>query len=179
MARVLVKTHFKHLTCYLKDTKPSGTSGGTFTSGAWRTRDLNYIAGDTSFISIPVGFDDNQYDNNGAAPDTTKQRFTLDEAGTYRIEVIAPVRGILNGHRCRLYNVTDGAPALLGDSRHSGNADDNNSSLIDEEITITSAKTFEIQHYSFSTVATLGFGIAVSIGSDDEIFTQVIITKIG
>src|SRR5690606_21247003 len=58
---------YKTRVAYLKDVKPSGTAGGTFTSGSWQTRDLNTIEGDSSFVSL------------------ASNQFTL-QPGTYHIE---------------------------------------------------------------------------------------------
>ena len=38
----------KPIVGYVKDVKSSGTAGGTFTTGAWQTRDLNTEEGDFS-----------------------------------------------------------------------------------------------------------------------------------
>ena len=48
---------------HIQDQKPQGTNGGTFTSGAWRTRDLNTVLTNTitgasladNQITLPAG----------------------------------------------------------------------------------------------------------------------------
>ena len=161
-------------TCYLKDEKASNTQGGTFTLGAWRTRDLNNISGDQSFITVPTGFDLATNDNNGGTPDVTKQRFTL-EAGTYDIEASAPVyRPDL--HKCRLYNITDSVNEIVGSGPACYNTTGNTAHLMGR-IVITAPKTFELQHHGSATRATDGFGTAHNTG-DIEVYTQVKITKI-
>lgn len=179
MARALVKTHFKPLTVILKDVKPAPTAGGTFTSGAWQTRDLNYVEGDQSFITLPVGFDDNIFDNNGGTPDVTKQRFTL-EAGIYGIEVIAPSMQV-DRNKIKLLNVTDGTDDLFGNNIYSTSSTPGASglSIIKGELTIASPKTFEVQHRCDVTKATDGFGVTGVTGAAFDIYTQVKITKIG
>lgn len=153
--------------CYIKDVKSNGTSGGTFTSGAWQTRDLNTLEGDQSFISL------------------ASDQFTLDP-GTYRIESYAPAvaSGTLEvgQHKSKLYNITDAENVLIGSNAQ---AQANNSSatvvksdsIIQGEFTITESKTFEIQHRCSVTATSTGFGLANSFGVD-EVYTQVKITKV-
>ena len=70
------------------DQKSAGTEGGTFTSGAWQTRDLNTeISDPDGIISI------------------SSNQFTL-AAGTYLVNASAPAHKV-NGHQIRLYNTTD------------------------------------------------------------------------
>ena len=59
--------NFKHVMfppfLHIQDQKPQGTNGGTFTSGAWRTRDLNTVLTNTitgaslsaNQITLPAG----------------------------------------------------------------------------------------------------------------------------
>jgi len=155
----------KPLVGYLKDVKSSGTAGGTFTSGSYQTRDLNTSEGDFSkFGSL------------------ASNQFTLD-SGVYDIEWTAPAAcnggNAVSGHKSRLYNITDAAVVSIGSSEIvdgiSGVAVTNRSKGICS-LTLTSPKTFEVQHRCTSTLATSGFGLATSFG-DDEIYTQVKITK--
>ena len=86
------------------DSKTSGTNGGTFTSGAWRTRDLNTIEDDPDSI---VTLSSNQ--------------FTLG-AGTYLIQWSAPVYRV-NSHKTQLYDVTGATDLGKGSSEYSNNGD--------------------------------------------------------
>ena len=146
------------------DQKAQGTGGGTFTAGAWRTRDLNTEIADADGI---VSISNNQ--------------FTL-QAGTYLVKASAPGRKITT-NQTALYNVTDSSytqygtleiahVSYIGGSR----------SFISARFTISSAKAFEIRHFSSHTAATTGFGTA--FGSSDAttaggvaIFTIVEIFK--
>lgn len=147
-------------TAYIKDVKPSGTSGGTFTSGAWQTRDLNTLEGDTEFVSLSAN------------------QFTL-EPGKYEIEILAPAY-FVNNHKVKLRSITDSTDDIIGTSEFLNNVaggHSTNQSFAEGTIEINSNKTFEIQHRCASTFATSGMGLASSFGVD-EIYTTVKITKI-
>ncbi|MDC1068280.1 hypothetical protein OAQ99_03870 [Candidatus Kapabacteria bacterium] len=142
----------------MKDVKPNGTNGGDFNSGAWRTRDLNELSGNTDFISLNAN------------------QFTLD-AGTYIIEGSAPAFRV-GEHKMRLYNVTDANISLDStNARTTTSPVDYSNSFIMGFFTIVSQKVFEIQHICGVTFLEGGFGY--SMGFDgNEIYTQVKITKI-
>jgi len=149
------------------DEKPTGTAGGVFASGAWRTRMLNTIRNN---------------DGNNATLNTNQ--ITLP-AGTYIFEGYAPA-GYVDGHQCRLQNITDGTTIAYGSnancSNPSASATDNivTVSQVSGKFTITGTKTFELQHYSSSSsAATGGFGAAVSAASGVEVYAQLKIWKVG
>lgn len=128
----------------IEDRKASGVDGGTATSGAWRTRDLNTETYDPDgYITL-------------AAP-----QFMASVGG--EIEWSAPASSV-NRHQTRLYNVTDGAVVALGKSAYElsnscGTA------------RIEAAKIYEIQHRVENSQADWGFGVAVFWGPN--IYTQV------
>lgn len=145
---------------YIKDEKPSGTAGGTFTSGADRIRDLNTLSGDTEFITLACN------------------QFTLS-AGKYEIEASVSAFAVQN-HKAKLVNKTDSTDDIIGSSERADAAGATahvTPSKITGTIEITSSKTFEIQHRCSSTQATTGFGTNSSFGVV-EVYTQVKITKI-
>lgn len=147
----------KPLTAILEDRNPSGTAGGTFTSGAWQTRNLNTVSGDSSIVSL------------------SSNQFTL-QAGTYEIEATASAYSV-DEHRIRLRNVTDSITEADGVNEYARlSSAVQNSANLKHKITIDSEKTFEIQHRCATTVITNGFGRAASFGVD-EIYAQVKITK--
>lgn len=151
----------KILTAYIKDVKPSGTAGGTFTSGAWQTRDLNTLEGDTGFVSLSAN------------------QFTL-QPGKYEIEASAPAH-LVDSHKVKLRNITDSTDDIIGRNAHSTDSNtgaDITSSELNDTVTLTATKTFEIQHRCQVSRSGNGFGIAASFGVD-EIYTQVKITKVG
>jgi len=142
----------------ISDTKANGTGGGTFTSGAWQTRDLNTEDSDPDGI---VSIASNQ--------------FTL-QAGSYRILVHAPAYRV-NQHSAKLKNITDNADVIVGQNAYSAAGDYAvTQSVVSGRFVIASQKTFEIQHRCTSTQATNGFGGADSYGIP-EIYTVVEIWK--
>jgi hypothetical protein len=141
------------------DQKTANTAGGGFTSGAWRTRDLNTEQADPDGI---VSISSNQ--------------FTL-QAGTYRIRATAPGAFVAQ-HKTRLRNITDTTTTLVGSSEYADNSanGDQTISVIVGRFTIAAQKTFEIQHQCTSTKATNGLGVAVNF-AEVEIYTIVEIIK--
>lgn len=140
------------------DSKTSGTNGGTFTSGAWRTRDLNTIEDDPDSI---VTLSSNQ--------------FTLG-AGTYLIQWSAPVYRV-NSHKTQLYDVTGATDLGKGSSEYSNNGDSVQTiSVGSDVVTLTADNTFEIQHRCQTTVSSDGFGVAASFAA--EKYAMVTIFKL-
>ena len=141
------------------DVKPDDTDGGTFTSGDWRTRDLNTEIVDADGI---VSISSNQ--------------FTL-QAGSYLIEAYAPAYRV-NRHMVKLYQ-TSGTPAdiAFGTSGYSQSSYNNFSvSIVRARVTISTATTYEIRHRSESTHSTFGYGVGSDYGNT-ELYTVVQIYK--
>lgn len=141
----------------------NGHNGAEFTQGDWRTRFLN-----TTIDS-----------NTITGSSLSSNRFTLP-SGTYRIFATAPASycGI---HKTRLRNITDSSDTLIGTSEFTTAADTSitmTRSQIRGIFTITSIKTFEIQHRCQTTRATTGFGYPSSF-SVPEIYTIVELWKLG
>lgn len=135
----------------LSDVKSSGTTSGTFTLGAYRKRTLNTISGD-----------------NPGIVSLSSDVWTL-QAGRYKIKASAATEGV-SFHKLKIVNTSDtinyiGHPQLTGSP-----------GLAVASFTITSAKTFELQHRSSGTGTTNGFGQALTYG-DDEVYAIVTITK--
>jgi len=148
---------------YLRDQQIQGTQGGTFTSGAWRTRVLNTEVWDTDGI---VSLAANQ--------------FTL-QAGTYFIEGTAPAY-IVEQHKVRIFNVTDSLIVSDGQSVYcGGNVFQDSWACVTGRVTIASAKAFELQHFCKLTSNTTGFGVASDIaGTGDEtyeVYAEVMIWR--
>jgi len=140
------------------DQKSNNTDGGTFTSGAWRTRDLNTELADPDGI---VSISSNQ--------------FTL-AAGSYLIEWSCPAMRC-GRHQSRLYDITGSAVIENGKSTTSdtGADGDQNDSDGAVRITISASNTYEIQHQCSTTESALGLGNAADF--DTEIYTLVKIHK--
>lgn len=141
------------------DQKTQDTDGGTFTNGAWRTRDLNTtIADPDGIVSI------------------VSNQFTL-QAGSYYIEAYAPSFGS-NANVARLYNVTDSLVTQVGSHSYARSASGDlgdSKAWVHARVTITGSTTFEIQHRCATTRSTNGFGVGHNLGV--ETYTVVKIFK--
>lgn len=142
----------------VRDEKPNGTSGGTSLTGA-NIRVLNTIQSNT----IP-----------GAS--LSSDQVTLP-AGVYSISGGAPA---FNCSRMKvyLYNVTDAAITLVGNSTYSAGTNTSIPSEISGQITITSTKVFELRQYIETGVSTNGLGIETSAGMV-EVYAVLQFIKVG
>ena len=139
---------------YIKvsDVKANNTAGGAFNNGAWRTRDINTEDSDT-----------------GGHCAIAANQITL-QAGTYIACISAPGY-VVNSHKARLQNITDGATTLLGTSEETATTNVGQTrSLVTGRFTIAAAKTFEVQHRCETTRAGDGFGDECNFGVD-EVYT--------
>ena len=132
----------------IADVKASNGDGGTFTSGAWRTRDLNTeLSDEDNIVSI------------------SSNQFTL-QAGTYLIVFSAPAHNA-NSHQTRLYNISTSLNLQYGQSAYSGStASMTTYSRGAVRVTIASSTVFEIQHRCASTTSTYGLGVGSSGAMD-------------
>jgi hypothetical protein len=138
------------------DQKVVNNAGGTFTSGSWQTRTLNTTIGSNTITGSSL----------------LSNQFTLP-SGTYRIFATAPAFGV-NRHKGKLRNITDASDTLIGTNGNAGH----DFSTISGVFTITSSKTFEIQHQCQTSSNTNGFGLESNFGVV-EIYTQVELWKLG
>jgi len=133
----------------IRDEKASGTGGGTFTSGAWRTRDLNTESSDT-----------------GNHASIASNQITL-AAGTYEFSAKA-VSSSSDRVQARLQNITD-TISIVGLSGNSNSVSgETHVSMVDGKFTIATSKIFELQHRCSTTG---NFGLASSFGT--EIYASV------
>jgi hypothetical protein len=142
----------------LEDQKTQNTGGGTFTSGAWQTRDLQTEVYDGIGLSIATN------------------AFTLP-AGTYLISWEAPSFNV-GVNQSRLYDVTGTAAAGQGSSMRNAGPDyrsDTIPSTGSARVTIGSSNAYRIEHYCGTTCATSGFGYPANFGV--EVYTRVEIYK--
>lgn len=143
----------------IQDQKANGTGGGTFTSGARRTRDLNTIVVD----QIGITLNSNQF---------------ILPAGTYIITARAPGNSVAS-HQAWLRNITEGEDTLTGSTAGCATTVLNHhDSNIMGQFTITASTTFEIQHECSATLAANGFGRALLFSGTIEVFTQVVLLKV-
>jgi hypothetical protein len=140
------------------DEKTSGTGGGTFTSGAWQTRDLQTEI----------------FDPDGIVSIATNA-FTL-AAGSYFIKWSASASKVDN-HLSRLYDITGAASVQTGrggyvNSSYWGQGISDGGA----RVTPSGSNVYRIEHRCQTTQATIGFGQAVSF-SVPYSFTSVEIFK--
>ena len=155
----IAKTSDISFTAYavIADQKTSGTDGGTFTSGAWRTRDLNTEVTDVDNI---VSISSNQ--------------FTL-QAGTYLIKARATGYDC-DRHQLRIRNITDASTVRFGISNFVNQTYNVfSTAVVVGRTTISGAKVFELQHQAQSTKTT--FGLRVASNFNTEVFAEVEIYK--
>jgi hypothetical protein len=150
----------------IADRKTADTTGGTFTAGAWQTRDLQTeICDADSIVSISAN------------------AFTL-AAGSYLIKWRCPCVNV-DRHQTRLYDVTGTAVVMSGDSGRAGiiqagyPANYNQSHTYSNgaaRITPAASNVYRIEHYCTTTISSHGFGIAANLG-EIETYTTVEIYK--
>ena len=142
----------------IADQKAQNTQGGTFTSGAWRTRDLNTeIADPDGIVSISAN------------------QFTL-AAGSYLIRWGAGAR-LVDRHQTRLYDVTGTAEVGVGDSLYASNSYRGDGwSRGYARVTPSGSNVYQIDHYCDTTYASDGLGLQCNFTTEQyctvEIFKE-------
>lgn len=146
---------------HVRDQKAAGTNGGTFTSGAWRTRDLN-----TTLTNTITG-----------ASLATNQ-VTLP-AGVYEVMASAPSVDT-NGHQARVYNITGAATLINGTTAFNSGAGTSAASLVFGRFTLTATSLVELQHACQTTAVTTGFGVGNTLGGQKttEVYGDLFIRKV-
>ena len=132
-----------------------GTSGGTFTNGAWQIRTLNNEIYDDIGVSI------------------TANVFTLP-AGTFYIRWLAPANKV-NSHITRLYDVTNTATIEYGTVGRddAGAYASNNTSVGYAKVVIGGATEYRLEHRCETTQATNGFGEYINLTGVDIKYSVV------
>ena len=148
------------------DEKALGTVGGTFTTGAWRTRDLQTKVTDEDVIVT-----------------IATNAFTLT-TGSYLIRWSAPALWA-GSHQTRLYDVTGTAGVGTGSSEYSAPVPGGypgsinqvlNRSVGSARVNISGASNvYTIEHRCSTTTSSEGWGVAGSFGV--EVYTIVEIYK--
>lgn len=135
------------------DEKLFNEDGGTFTNGAFRTRDLNTELFDPDgIVSI------------------TSNTFTL-AAGVYVINWRCPAFDV-DRHVSRLFNETSSSTVAIGSIGYTS-ASVQDYSFGTARVTITSDTVFRIEHRSQTTKSTLGFGVAHDFTDINTRYTYV------
>jgi len=150
---------FESALLHVRDEKASGTSGGTYTSGSFLTRDLNTVL--TNEIS-------------GASLSSNQ---IILPSGTYYINARIPAYKV-DRHKTKLRNITDSTDTLIGSNMHIYSLDyTSTDGFIIGRFTISAQKTFEIQNRCQTTSVTDGYGVNMGY-SVTEVYTDVQIWKI-
>lgn len=140
------------------DFKSQGVNGGTFTSGAWRTRNLNSVTGNGPATLVGV---------SGATG------FNLP-AGSYQINATVPAYKV-GSHQSRLFNVTSNSTVVYGQSSFSNTSTNTatTNSPIYVYTTLSVPSLFVVQHRCSTTETSDGFGLASNFTGNNEVYTQV------
>ncbi len=137
---------------HLQDQKPQATHGGTFTLGAWRTRDITIELDDTGNVCAIAA-----------------NQITL-QPGTYRCLITCPAHAV-SSHQARLRNITAGATLLFGTTdRTSLTTVVMTRSVITGRFTLAVASVLEIQHRCSFSQNFHGFGFAANFTT--EVYTD-------
>lgn len=147
---------------WFKDIKSAGTAGGTFTSGAWRQRDINdLVLSDAGITWVTLA----------------SNQLTID-TGTYDFYAECPGRAC-GEHKAKLADITNTADSIIGSAAYAAvAAGTQERSIISGKLVVSADNTvFQIQHRCTSTEAADGFGLASGF-SVSEVYTQGWIRKI-
>ena len=149
----------------LQNRRSQGTGGGNATTGSWQTMPLNV----------------EQEDVDGIVDSGSLPNFSL-AAGTYRIEAISPFGYSTGNTQTRIYNVTDSAASIIGNTSMSfqhpaENSARTTSTFLIGTVTISGTKQFRLQYWCDRTSGNgLDLGYAANYGP--EVYAQVMITKL-
>jgi hypothetical protein len=141
----------------LEDQKAVNTPGGAFTSGAWRTRDLN------TEVSDP---------NNNCA--LASNEFTLT-AGNYGVLIATAPAALVDRHQCRL--IKDGSPVHYSALSYANSG----ANMCTPAIlfyyvgTLASNAVFSVEHRAETSLTAGGFGFGYDSLWGVAVFTQVAI----
>lgn len=142
------------------DAKNPGINGGTFTSGAWRIRDLNAV---------------DSYGPNQSNLTLGTNQFTL-QPGTYRIEGAVPAVRVGN-HKAALFNLNSTNFDIIGTSAMSTTSSVTSLSLLEGILSINNPTTYQVHHQCQTTQASNGFGGASGFGLS-EVYTQIVVEQL-
>jgi hypothetical protein len=144
---------------FVQDQKTSGTNGGSFTSGAWRVRDLN-----------------TQVSNSITGASLSGNQITLPP-GTYSVDAFATATDVLR-HRIRLQNISGSTVSVYGPSITASIASSNcTPAILKAAFTLASTTVLELQHRCETTNASAeGRGYATNWAT--EIYASVQIVKL-
>lgn len=140
----------------LSEIQANTVQGGTFTLGAWRTRQLNTEVDTSGIVSL------------------SSSQFVLG-AGTYIMFGWATAYNVFD-HQTRIRNITDSTTPIAGSSERVDTEASNCSRFAGQTI-ISGTKTFELQHQCSVTKATSGLGNSADFG-ENEVYASLVIIKV-
>jgi hypothetical protein len=145
---------------HVRDEQAQNTAGGTFTSGAWRTRTLNTVKANT------IG---------GAS--LSGNQITLP-AGTYWCDITCPAY-YMDNHHARLQSISGTSTTILGTSETaiSSAYGSQTRSFIRGRFTLAQATVLEVQHQCKSTRNTNGLGAAANFAT--EVYAEAVFVREG
>lgn len=147
---------------HIQDQKTSGTLGGTFTAGAWQTRDLN-----------------TEVTNNITGASLSTNQITLP-AGTYHLDAVCVAKQC-NSNIARLFD-TDNTLTLSSGLANRGATSVGTSilALLSGSFTLGAETVVELQHQCETTKTTDGFGDAAGLHFTvvHEIYSDIKIWKV-
>ena len=133
----------------IADVKAQGVNGGTFTSGAWQTRDINTIVVDLNSLVTLTG----------------ANRFRL-KVGRYYYLAQAPAYAV-NRHQARLFNVAQNTLVNYGASIYSPQIYNGYSfSTVQGLIISNGTDEYILQHQCEFTQAVNGFGVGANFAAE-------------
>ena len=136
------------------DSGDATTYFGAYTTGDWRTRDIDTeISDEDGIVTI------------------SSNQFTL-QAGNYFIRFACSMYHI-NKHATRLQNITDSTTAGIGEPNSSYTYSATLMTTGTCRVSIDSAKVFEVQGYPSTTKATNGMGFDMDNGSCHSVRVEI------
>jgi hypothetical protein len=147
----------------LEDRKIVNADGGTFTGGAYRTRDLNYIAFNPKKL---VTLANNQ--------------FTLP-TGRWKAKWSCAMYSC-GRTQTALFNITDSVYVISGMTSYAGAADSGSVAHGEAVFDVVAGpKIYELRHYADTGGATNGFGAGLGVlaGLGYNMYSQICLKKLG
>lgn len=140
----------------------ASTDGGTFTAGGWVPRVFN-----TTRYSRQTG---------SAWASLASNQITL-QPGSYYIKGSAPAFDV-DRHITQFQNVDDATTAITGTSQYGSAVDQmQHRSFIEGVVTISAAKTFELQHQCQTTRSPNGLGVSSTLATNTYSMIKIIKLK--
>lgn len=169
LLKLLDLTYYSEQVAIIQDMYGPDVNAGTSPANAYFTRTLNVISGESSFVTLPV--------DGTAGVGGTNTRFTL-QPGEYELTGLSLQYGS-NNSNCRLRNVTDNTTLFDGSPAAAAVNTAQVPSFLVGKFTLTSPKTFELQHFTEQSVASFGKGAANQNNPDgNEWYAYLMFRKI-